>query len=226
MESERLADEDTRFGGAPDVPASFEWPRRNGTPLAFIAQIDFSEDNERLLFFYDAINAPTGDSPEDRGSSHVVVVPNEGLRRAEPPQDLPADFRYREIAMSISLDVVLPDYKSKALKELGISDNDIRRLEELENQPNEMATTSHHLLGYPSLVTEDMESSVQLAANGLHANDPKSKEDPRFDALVEAADHWMLLFQCDNRSRRRMGLGERRNDLFLDSCQRLHARHL
>lgn len=35
----------TKFGGVPVVPPSFEWPTRNGKPLPFLLQIDFSEIN-------------------------------------------------------------------------------------------------------------------------------------------------------------------------------------
>lgn len=53
----------SKFGGAPDVPADFEWPKWNELPLGFLAQIDLEEvapfDVEGLLpksgllsFFY------------------------------------------------------------------------------------------------------------------------------------------------------------------------------
>src|SRR6186713_1234987 len=49
----------SRFGGAPDVPADFDWPGA-GEPLAFVAQINLAELPASelpsvgwLVFFYD-----------------------------------------------------------------------------------------------------------------------------------------------------------------------------
>lgn len=197
-ESEQNQQDQTQFGGVPEVPPTFQWPRRNGAPLAFLAQVDFWEDGQRLLFFYDATNAPTGEAAEDQGSGRVFAISNEGLVAATIPDDLPDDCRFDEVDMTVSLDILMPDYKSQLVNELGLSENDIQMLEELDKAPNENAPTSHHLMGYPALVTEDMELSVQLAANGLDANDPKSKADARYQELAEGADEWTLLFQCDS----------------------------
>ncbi len=46
----------SKFGGAPDVPAGFEWPKWNEKPLGFLAQINLEEvapfdlENKKLLF--------------------------------------------------------------------------------------------------------------------------------------------------------------------------------
>lgn len=61
------------FGGAPDLPPGFVWPRRkNRRFLSFVAQINLAEcaaymepiwpRDGQLLLFYDALEAPTGDS--------------------------------------------------------------------------------------------------------------------------------------------------------------------
>ena len=42
-------EEDSRFGGMPDVDSQFEWPRKDGRPMAFLAQIAFFSEGDRLL---------------------------------------------------------------------------------------------------------------------------------------------------------------------------------
>jgi uncharacterized protein YwqG len=67
----------SRLGGLPDVPPGFAWPRREGGPLALLAQINCREaapsDEDHLLldsgilhFFYDLQKQPWGFDPKDK----------------------------------------------------------------------------------------------------------------------------------------------------------------
>lgn len=195
--SELSDEEETRLGGVPDVPASFDWPRRNGKPLAFLAQIDYWQESQRLLFFYDVADAPSGYSPLDRDSGRVIMVDNEGLSPAVAPDDLPSNCQFPKVEMAMQTDVVLPNYASSLIKNLNIPKKDLQLLKKLSDEPNDDDTASHHLMGHPSLVTEDMEIIVQLAANGIDANDPNLKSSPDYETYCQEAENWHLLFQCD-----------------------------
>jgi uncharacterized protein YwqG len=81
---------DSYFGGMPRVPRNFDWPTKDGYPLAFVGQlhcrdIDLVPSNDGdLLFFYD--NRHWGYKAKDRGHAIVVHIPS-GIERHEP--DLP-----------------------------------------------------------------------------------------------------------------------------------------
>jgi uncharacterized protein YwqG len=77
-------------GGFPKVDAGFVWPRKDGYPLHFVAQLSCKDldltgpEAGSLLFFYD--NRHAGYSPKDLG--HAVVLHQQG-ERALTGGDLP-----------------------------------------------------------------------------------------------------------------------------------------
>lgn len=84
----------SRLGGAPDLPADFEWPTNLGRPLTFLAQINLTEINAKklpasgwLLFFLDEGNLPFDPTPPDSGTFRVVYLQEDAgpLTRAEHP---------------------------------------------------------------------------------------------------------------------------------------------
>ena len=106
---------ESRFGGAPDVPASFEWPTRGGTPLSFLAQFDLSHFASTtlpttgwLLFFYDAAEQPWGFDPSDAAGARVLYVdaPRDTLIRRHV---IRAGDGFRPCSVSLSPVVDLPD---------------------------------------------------------------------------------------------------------------------
>ena len=108
----------TRFGGAPDVPADFEWPvftgewygeegkTRKERPLSFLAQFDCAElaayDADGLLphtgllsFFYEVETQRWGYDPKDAGCARVFWFEDAApLHRMEPPAALRASSVY------------------------------------------------------------------------------------------------------------------------------------
>jgi Domain of unknown function (DUF1963) len=91
----------SRFGGIPDLPPGFDWPKWNGSqlegwasglvrrtalpeqPLEFIAQLNLEDFNRFsacaglpasgfLYFFYDSVNQPWGLDSEDQFGSRVI----------------------------------------------------------------------------------------------------------------------------------------------------------
>ena len=87
----------SRFGGLPDLPPNVEWPRRDGVPMEFVAQIRLEDiaphDSENalphagtLLFFYNS-QWTTYDQDEDFDACRVIHFegPDSALLRADPP---------------------------------------------------------------------------------------------------------------------------------------------
>ena len=96
----------SKFGGLPLIDEeSFEWPRSNGKPMAFLAQIDLEElsnvheydwlsKNGVLLFFYDVYEMPWGFDPKDRGKWKVFFERNPNTF-AQFPEDMSTDFHIK-----------------------------------------------------------------------------------------------------------------------------------
>lgn len=106
---DRLAPGTSKLGGAPDLPPGTPWPARAGAPLAFVLQLDLSgidtggelPADGLLSFFYDAVEEPWGDEPEDAGSWLVTHVPaGTPLERRAFPDDLPEDVRYDAVTLA------------------------------------------------------------------------------------------------------------------------------
>lgn len=109
----------SKFGGAPDVPADFVWPKDDdGCPLSLLLQIDCADlavhDRERLLpqsgnlyFFYEL-------SKMDWDNAHhgVKVIynetPAEQLHREPYPDMLKPEYRLNERRVVFSLHKCLP----------------------------------------------------------------------------------------------------------------------
>lgn len=105
-----------RFGGAPDVPEGFDWPRFvtdtytdsevKPRSLTFLAQFDCAAlaplDRDGLLpregvlsFFYETVSQRWGYGPEDAGCARVYWFPDQtALRPAEFPADLEEYCRF------------------------------------------------------------------------------------------------------------------------------------
>lgn len=102
------------FGGAPDLPRGFDWPRRgNRRFLSFIAQINLAEcaghleelwpREGMLLFFFDMEEAPIGESLHDfdafcvrylNGATVAQMQSGADLAPRRPaPQPAPPSFR-------------------------------------------------------------------------------------------------------------------------------------
>ncbi len=108
----------------PQVPPNFDWPTKDGYPLAFIGQLHCGEIDllpsagGDLLFFYD--NRHWGSKPKDIGHAVVIHIP-EGITRHEsvlPTRTISAFFglmnkrvspkRYQRINVQFKLSTSYP----------------------------------------------------------------------------------------------------------------------
>ena len=119
----------SKFGGVPDVPADFVWPKDDdGCPLSLLLQIDCADlaahDRERLLpqsghlyFFYELTKM---DWDNDHHGVKVIYneTPAEQLHREPYPDMLKSENRLSERRVVFSLHQCLPDPNEKDLSVL------------------------------------------------------------------------------------------------------------
>ena len=198
----------SRLGGDPDLPPGAEWPRKDGAPLSFVAQLDLAavtrHDGEGVLpgvgllsFFYDATTQEAwGFDPADRGSWDVRHLPaGQQLLRTPAPDDLAADGRLIGVAFRPRAELCSPPYESRVVELLGMSEAELDAYGDLL-EPGDEAI--HRALGHPDPVQGEMQLECQLASNGVFVGGPEGYRDPRVLDLGAGADDWRLLLQVDS----------------------------
>ncbi len=177
----------SKFGGAPDVPAGFEWPTWKGKSLGFCAQINLQEivpfdvgnqlPDRGILLFFMALDEenPIWGEPNQREGWRVMWG-DEPLQRLAPPVDsywiAPQNTQRVTFDLNWVIDEVAT-YKP-APQEL--------EWELIEEHPHRMLTCPYVVQLSPLIV----------AANGIRGRSGF--------ALYEdttATDDWLLLLQLD-----------------------------
>jgi uncharacterized protein YwqG len=207
----------SRLGGAPDLPAGFEWPCWNGSELAFLGQVDLAEvatldpaapvsAGGLLLFFYDVERQPSGLEPSHRGSCRVVHV-DDDRGRFEPAG---ADrICFAEYPLELSLELMLPRSWSPPVGALDLCADEMVAWEELRERladaqgvELEELTPSwqslHRLFGYPEELGRGMELDCQLASAGVSIEGSDVYFNPRREELEACAAEWRLLLQLSD----------------------------
>lgn len=182
------------------------WPRFQGVPLGFVAQLDLAEmraaggpdwlpDVGRLLFFYSHEHGGWGFEPTDAGSSVVLYDPGEATR-AKEPSDLAQEARFDRYPVSFAADL---SYCTDERLGVGRLSGKEERL--LEKAIDEMTPTepAHQVGGYPGPIQGDgMELECQLVTNGLRMGRAKDYDAAQASELAPGADDWRLLLQLDS----------------------------
>ena len=168
----------SKFGGAPDVAAGFEWPKWNEKPLGFLAQISLEEvapfDVEGLLpasgllsFFYgmqDGEDWPY--SNEDEGGWRVYHFPQTNLTRLPWPEELHDLISLRSAAINFE-----PlwsytswfDFAPDILSEFSPEEYDA--IYQLEKSWKKAFPAKHQMLGHPNLIQDDPRYAVAINMN-------------------------------------------------------------
>lgn len=208
-ETDSPSSSQSQIGGRPTLPPEIEWPRRDGLPLAFIAQIDlasqpralvddgFPEDG-MLLFFYDANQSTWGFDPKDAGSFAVIHIDAPG--RTAPsqwPPDLPPHARYSPLSLSPEEAMLLPPGESVLVEDLELEDGQQDGYDNLIEQmsDDEEFLSSCVLGGHPDQIQGDMTLDCALVAAGLYCGDGTAFKDPRLPSFRREARKWRLLLQ-------------------------------
>lgn len=209
----------SRIGGYPDLPESFDWPMWKGRCLSFLAQLNMAEFSSFpslrdlpgsgwLYFFYDDQQSTWGFDPNDRGSSLIAYVSGGStLNRRECPSEYLVGGRYRPCHVT-QREVLTPmPWESTSIRALQLSRDEMDAYLEACDTLDSRGK-AHQVLGHPSPIQGDMQLECQLVTNGLYCGDRSGYLDPRAEVLRAAADHWRLLFQLDTDDHANMMWGD------------------
>lgn len=209
----------SRLGGTPDLPSAVDWPRHQGRPLAFLAQIDCAQVNTFdhadelpgqgwLYLFYDAQQQPWGFDPADAGSVRVLFHPGDGAALAPRPfpDDLPIEVRFKATGLRFAATADLPDPDSH-FADYGFDDDEHEAWFDLL-EDGKLARGCGMLLGHSRNIQNGQELQCQLVTHGLYCGNASGYEDPRRAQLEAGASQWRLLLQLDSEDTTGMHWGD------------------
>ena len=197
----------SKMGGAPELPVGMAWPRKpDGTPLSFIAQIDFAEihpydldgrlpESGKLWFFYDCSDdgMPWGFDPADADGFRVIYAEHAELEPAEVPDDLEVTFDEAGLSFASRVDLLSTD--SDICDDLDLPDEEMDDyfdwLEEREGACNK-------LLGHSDNIQGGMELECEYVTHGLYCGDPSGYQKAKALGLHKNAARWTLLMQVES----------------------------
>jgi uncharacterized protein YwqG len=212
----------SRLGGAPDLPAGFEWPTWRGEELDFAGQIDLGDvaklgfdtglPPEGLLLLFLATSArPSGLRQEDRGGFRLVLADGE-LETAADRASL------TEVPLAFSTELTLPSESAGLPPSLVLGGFELDAWQrvreglaelqgvELEDRAVEWQSI-HRIGGHPDTMEEGMHVDAQLAFNGIDLNTGERYYDPRVPDLERDAEQWRLLLQLSSDDEAGLQLG-------------------
>lgn len=160
----------SKYGGCPDVPEGFQWPKdADNRPLSLLLQINCSDltsyDKKKVLpstghlyFFYELSDQ---DLREANDNVRVVYndVPDSELHRQPYPEDLEEEFRLEEMPLAFSTRKSYPTFDDYVC----ISSNydDMHALEEYDMalerlQPERENDVIGTMLGYADIIQNNI----------------------------------------------------------------------
>ena len=220
LESKRLKVEpdakesgSSHFGGIPDLPADFQWPRRqDGRPLSALARLDLSEISfwaERnhlppegvLTFFFDLCEQPRGFQSEDRDGLRVYFHDRDiDLVPTIAPLNLTENLVLPASKIRFEDELTFPDFKDCLAENLpfAASESYDAFLNSWYQQSGDGSGTGcHRLLGYPQLLEGDVREECALASEGTYDQDLDGRAMDRAREVAVKASSWIMLLQVD-----------------------------
>ena len=210
----------SKFGGLPDVPADFTWPRipgqRYAEPVEFVGQVRLADlpeplpeplPHDGLLSFFarwsegQVFYFPQGTPLERSPSPNPEVAPApEGFW-----QKLKAEFKrnpdprqtYRSCTLKFVHAFSAPDGDHSTIRALKLSDDDSEVYSEqvLESPDEPPAVTyaiQHQMLGHARPVQNEMELECDHIRDGS-----AMRWDLPQERFIKASQEWVLLLQVD-----------------------------
>ncbi|MCC6574059.1 MAG: DUF1963 domain-containing protein [Planctomycetes bacterium] len=205
----KIAVGQSKFGGSPDVPQGFAWPRWNDKPISFLVQLDTDEvlkaapslplpKGGLISVFYANEEQPWGLYPTDRGGIQTYFWPKgTALQRMQSPKDLDKNWLLNAAQIQVSEGVDLPDPSDETpLRPFKLKKGDDDRLEALRaimSEPGE-GSPLHRLFGYPNIIQNSMEDECETTCGDISAN---SREE--WDAKMQSrVGDWLMWLQFDS----------------------------
>ena len=211
----------SRLGGEPDLRSGLNWPAWQGSPMAFIGQVNLADiaphDEEGhlphsgLLSFFCAIDDTAEElmpAPDDPFSWMVSHFDGDvaALVRLPRPSELPERLHYPACPASFSREPTLPDAESREILGLALPDRvRLAYMDFLTGADGDYAAVmSHRLLGCPVSLERSPLITGYLKAHGIP--DPLEPEvqvvldgqewlRTMRDLQHEAEAEWRLLLQ-------------------------------
>ncbi len=198
----------SKFGGAPDLPASIKWPLYKGTPMGFIAQINLTEvkafDRDDLLppkgFLYFFIFIDKENYPSAMEEYRVIYFDGNvsSLKKRAYPEALKEYARFGESSLEFIEYYSLPSYQNYQINELNLSQNDIKQLfktdDIIDNLGSPTEYTHHRLLGEAVAIQGDVNWEWAFVDLGYLSYD-MNEEQKR--VLHSREKDFILLFELD-----------------------------
>ena len=206
----------TRFGGKPDVPSDFVWPRFEGEsydhvvknrPLSFLAQFNCEDlaqyDAEHLLpdhgllsFFYELDTQCWGYDPKDKGCARVYWFEDiSALSAAEFPQDMEEDFQMPMIKIKLALQKSYPSWAD--FSDIYSEEYDYEAFYDIYGELyGEDSDEYSQVLGWPHVIQNSMYAECDVVTQGYYLGNGwiNIPQDVRGRAEKSARDRWLLLF--------------------------------
>lgn len=207
----------SRLGGRPNLPVEAHWPKWQGKPLLFVAQVDLGQlpkgglnlpEKGALLFFYEGGTKAWGFSPEHKGAA-VVLYSSKPLTSSplhDAPKEIGAGFRGVELLR----DAETLDLPNDC--DIGFQDVDRDEIyaygEWRDERVGNERITYHKIGGCPDPIQDDPKLEAHLVAHGLYCGNPTGFDEGTARGLRAGAANWELLLQIDSDEKAGMCWGD------------------
>lgn len=210
------ASPDSRIGGLPLLGPGVDWPRYDGVPLAFLAQVrlDPLEGAAMVLglprtgllsFFYDVNGQPWGFDPKDRGAFAILYTEDpEGTPATPYPDDFPPDSRISPVSIAPEPTVTLPTPGSRAFPSHLLNREGFAAWSEaFVDLAYELGWADRTVLGgHPCQIQNDMSLECEIVAvGGASTGSGEAHGDPRMAEWERRAGEWVHLLQIASEER-------------------------
>lgn len=174
VDEARLAIGGTKLGGHPDLPARTEWPRVDGEPLTFLAQIALREAAPHLprgllpasgLLSFFVGNDPEGPAGYCERARVIFTPARAKLVRREVPDDF-VDQIYQAATVKFHAALRLPSPSNQRVTRL-LKGDELRRYEEevFDDSPALPQLLGHRNHGYDAEVPATAQLLLQLTGD-------------------------------------------------------------
>ena len=199
----------SKFGGLPDLPLHFAFPKYHNGYLTFLAQINLQEtkpfdknnllpDTGILFFFYDVVEQPWGIDEEDKESFKILYFDGDvnELKRTSYPEITEDYFPLASFKITFTEFLSLPEDSL----ELEFNDKELENFYEFrsefmqsteEDEGEASSNPMHYMLGEPYNVQNNVFEELIYYENEGRINWDSTEIDAKSKELV-------LLFQMDS----------------------------
>ncbi len=209
----------SRLGGWPDLPAQTEWPRSNGRPMAFLAQLNLAEacsaqpdlrlpKQGLLSFFLGCLDETYTKDPDlrerfmvdivqdnpvanDPGWAVLYTADGSSLSRRELSETPLPELFDPSLVKFKAVGKSFADVRSAHIESLGLSASERADYIEMTNQL-QRSNENHQLLGHPTLIQfTPPELFVAKGSDDV----PFDRQSAEYKKLATEAFDWTLLLQ-------------------------------